>query len=265
LAQRKTWKNTSGYCTDIFAEQAIGFIEKNSQSPFFCYLSFNAPHTPLQVPEEYYQKYKNIDPSAGFSGDQKFNRPMSEKDKEDARKVYAMVSSIDDNLGKLFRKLDELKIADNTLVIFMTDNGPQQNRYVAGMRGLKSSVYRGGVRVPFYLKYPSKFGGNKNIETTSAHIDILPTLAEICKTKLPTDRIIDGKSLVPLLSGKQVDWTDRSLFFYWTRRYPELYNNISLQKGNFKLVGQTNYNAEIADFELYDIKIRPFRTKKSSF
>jgi arylsulfatase len=251
----------NGYCTDIFAEEAIGFIEKNRQSPFFCYLSFNAPHTPLQVPEEYYQKYKNIDPSAGFNDDHKFNRPMSEKDKEDARKVYAMVSSIDDNLEKLFRKLDELKIADNTLVIFMTDNGPQQNRYVAGMRGLKSSVYRGGIRVPFYLRYPAKYGGNTDIETTSAHIDILPTLAEICNAQLPTDRIIDGKSLAALLSGKQVDWADRSLFFYWTRRYPELYNNISLQKGNFKLVGQTNYNAEITDFELYDIKTDHFEQK----
>jgi arylsulfatase len=172
-----------------------------------------------------------------------------------------MVSCIDDNLGKLFAKLEEMKIADNTIVIFMTDNGPQQTRYVAGMRGLKSSVYRGGVRVPFYLRYPAKYKGNKDIETTSAHIDILPTLAEICNAQLPTDRIIDGKSLAPLLKGYQVDWAGRSLFFYWTRRYPELYNNISVQKGNFKLVGQTSYNAKTADFELLDIKLDPFEQK----
>ena len=250
-----------GYCTDIFAEQAIGFIEKNSQSPFFCYLSFNAPHTPLQVPDKYYQQYKNIDPAAGFENDKRPFPKMSEKDKEDARKVYAMVSCIDDNLGKLFSKLDELKITNNTVVIFMTDNGPQQARYVAGMRGLKSSVYRGGVRVPFYLRYPAKYPGNKDIETTSAHIDILPTLAEICNTQLPADRIIDGKSLAPLLNGNQVEWAERSLFFYWTRRYPELYNNISLQKGNYKLVGQTDYNAEITDFELFDIKKDAFEQK----
>jgi arylsulfatase A-like enzyme len=250
-----------GYCTDIFAEQAIGFIEKNWQSPFFCYLSFNAPHTPLQVPDEYYQRYKNIDPAAGFEKDGRPFPAMTDKDKEDARKVYAMVSCIDDNLGKLFKKLDELKIADNTLVIFMTDNGPQQRRYVAGMRGLKGSVYRGGVRVPFYLRYPAKYAVSKDIETTSAHIDILPTLAEICNVELPTDRVIDGKSLVPLLNGNTDDWTDRSLFFYWTRRYPELYNNISLQKGNYKLVGQTSYNAEISDFELFEIKQDPFEQK----
>lgn len=245
-----------GYCTDIFAEQAIGFIEKNRKSPFFCYLAFNAPHTPLQVPEKYYEQYKNIDPAAGFEITNP-NLKMSEKDKEDARKVYAMVSCIDDNLGKLFAKLKELKIDKNTLVIFMTDNGPQQTRYNAGMRGLKSSVYRGGVRVPFYLRYPAEYKGHKVIETTSAHIDILPTLAEICNIKLPADRIIDGKSLVPLLNGNTAEWSNRPLFFYWNRRYPELYYNISLQKGDYKLVAHTSYNAEINDFELFDIKSDP--------
>ncbi len=247
-----------GYCTDIFAEQAIGFIERNRTSPFFCYLSFNAPHTPLQVPDKYYRHYKNIDPSAGFENDKRPFTKMSEKDKEDARKVYAMVSCIDENLGKLFAKLEELKIADNTIVIFMTDNGPQQTRYLAGMRGLKGSVYSGGVRVPFYLRYPAKYVGNKEINTTSAHIDILPTLAEICKVQLPEDRIIDGKSLVPLLDGKKFDWADRSLFFYWNRHYPELYNNIAIQKANYKLVGHTSYNAEITDFELFDIQFDPY-------
>ena len=249
-------KKYEGYCTDIFAAQAIGFIEKNREKPFFCYLAFNAPHTPLQVPEKYYEQYKNIDPSAGFE----ITNPklkMSEKEKEDARKVYAMVSCIDDNLGKLFAKLKELKIEKNTLVIFMTDNGPQQTRYNPGMRGLKSSVYRGGVRVPFYLRYPAEYEGHKVIENTSAHIDILPTLAEICNIKLPSDRIIDGKSLVPLLNGNTVEWSNRPLFFYWNRRYPELYNNISLQKGDYKLVAHTNYNAEINDFELFDIKSDP--------
>lgn len=250
-----------GYCTDIFAEQAIRFIEKNRQSPFFCYLAFNAPHTPLQVPDKYYRQYSAIDPSSGFENDTRPFPDMSEKDKEDARKVYAMVSCIDDNLGKLFQKLEELKIADNTLVIFMTDNGPQQVRYVAGMRGRKGSVYRGGVRVPFYLRYPEKYKGNKDIEIVSAHIDILPTLAEICGAHLPADRVIDGKSLVPLLNEKTVDWTNRPLFFYWNRRYPELYNNISVQKENYKLVGQTNYNAAIEDFELFDIKSDPYEQK----
>lgn len=247
-----------GYCSDIFADQAIQFIENNKASPFFCYLSFNAPHTPLQVPDEYYQKYKDIDPSSGFEGDTRPFPEMSEKDKEDARKVYAMVTNIDDNLGKLFKKLEELKISENTLVVFMTDNGPQQRRYVAGMRGRKGNVYQGGVRVPFYVKYPAAFAQNKDIETMSAHIDVLPTLAELCKVDLPQDRKIDGKSLLPLIQGETVDWADRSLFFYWTRRYPEPYYNMALQKEGYKLVGKTNYNATLEDFELFHLKTDPY-------
>ena len=246
-----------GYCSDIFASEAISFIEQNANAPFFCYLSFNAPHTPLQVPDEYYQKYKDIDPSSGFND----GRPMpemSEKDKEDARKVYAMVDNIDDNLGKLFDKLDELDIAESTMVIFMTDNGPQQRRFVAGMRGRKGSVYRGGVRVPLYVKYPGFNNDEKAIETTVANIDIFPTLADLCNVAIPQDRIIDGKSLMPLINGENTSWTNRSLFFYWNRRYPELYHNMAVLKDNYKLVGNTDFDASIDQFELYNIKDDPF-------
>ncbi|MBT8305508.1 MAG: arylsulfatase, partial [Maribacter sp.] len=247
-----------GYCSDIFAESAIEFIENNHHQPFFCYLSFNAPHTPLQVPDKYYQQYKDIDPSAGFEDDSRPFVEMSEKDKEDARKVYAMVSNIDDNIGRLLQKLDDLKLADNTLVVFMTDNGPQQTRYVAGMRGRKGSVFRGGVRVPFYLRYPNKWRGNLDIETSSAHIDVFPTLSELCNVKLPEERKIDGKNLAPLIEGEEIPWEDRPLFFYWTRRYPELYQNMALQSGSYKLVGQTDYNAQITDFGLFNIKDDPY-------
>tara|TARA_B110000914_G_scaffold70449_1_gene61575 strand:- start:1587 stop:3290 length:1704 start_codon:yes stop_codon:yes gene_type:complete len=247
-----------GYCSDIFTQQAINFIKKNKESPFFCYLSFNAPHTPLQVPEKYYQLYKDIDPASGFKKDNKPFTKMTERDKEDARKVYAMVSNIDDNIGKLLKKLDDLNIADNTLIIFMTDNGPQQTRYVSGMRGLKGNVYQGGVRVPFYIKYPSSFKKNKDVKTMAAHIDILPTLAQVCNVELPKERIIDGKSLLPLIKGKEVDWIGRSLFSYWTRRYPELYYNMALRKGDYKLVGNTNYNAPIKDFELFNLENDPY-------
>ena len=247
-----------GYCSDIFADKAIAFIEKNHEQPFFCYLSFNAPHTPLQVPDSYYERYKNIDPASGFDGDSRPFVAMGEQDKEDARKVYAMVTNIDDNIGKLIQKLDDLNISDNTLVIFMTDNGPQQVRYTAGLRGRKGSVYRGGVRVPFYMRYPSKYKGNRAIETTTAHIDILPTLSEICDVKLPENKKLDGRNLVPLLNDKKVAWENRPLFFYWTRRYPELYQNMAVQKGIYKLVGHTDYNAQIEDFGLFNIKEDPF-------
>lgn len=247
-----------GYCSDIFADKAIAFIEENHKKPFFCYLSFNAPHTPLQVPDKYYQMYKDIDPSSRFDNDPRPFVKMSDKDKEDARKVYAMITNIDDNIGKLLRKLDDLKISENTLVVFMTDNGPQQVRYVAGMRGRKGSVFSGGVRVPFYLRYPAKLKGNKDIETTAAHMDILPTLSEICGVKMPEDRKIDGKNLAPLLTEQKVLWEDRSLFFYWTRRYPELYQNMALQRGPYKLVAHVDYDSPIDDYELFNIQEDPY-------
>ncbi|MEX0275379.1 MAG: arylsulfatase [Flavobacteriaceae bacterium] len=251
----------SGYCSDIFADSAIQFIEKNREGPFFCYLSFNAPHTPLQVPQHYYRQYADIDPSISFEKNNATDRKMSGKDKEDARRVYAMVTNIDDNIGRLLKKVDDLGITENTIIIFMTDNGPQQLRYVGGMRGLKGSVFRGGVRVPFFMRYPEQFKEHIEIETTAAHIDVLPTLAQLCHVEPPTDRKLDGKSLLPLLEGGHVDWADRPLFFYWTRKYPERYHNIALQKGNYKLVGHTNFDASIEDFNLFDIKDDPNEQK----
>ena len=247
-----------GYCSDILASNAIRFIEKNKNNPFFCYLSFNAPHGPLQVPDHYYQMYKGIDPSVDFEKNNPHHLKMSESDKEDARKVYAMVTNIDDNIGKVLRKLKELEIEENTIVIFMTDNGPQQLRYTGGMRGKKGTVYQGGTRVPFFLRFPSLSEGNKDIEKMAAHIDVLPTLSELCHVDLPKDRKIDGKSLVPLIKGEKVDWSNRSLFTYWTRKYPELYNSMAIQKEWYKLVGQTDYNATIEQFELYNLKEDPY-------
>ncbi len=255
-------KAYTGYCSDIFAQAAIGFIEQNHDQPFFCFLSFNAPHTPLQVPEKYYNMYRDIDPASGFPDDGRPFPEMSKKNKEDARKVYAMITNIDDNVGKLLQKLEELKIADNTLVVFMTDNGPQQPRYVSGMRGRKGSVFRGGIRVPFYFRLPEKFQGNRDIDAPTAHIDVLPTLADLCNANLPDGHKVDGKNLVSLLNEDETEiFNTRPLFFYWTRRHPELYHNIALQKGSYKLVGNTNYQAGIEDFELFNIQNDEFEQK----
>lgn len=248
-----------GYCSDIFAENAIQFITENKDEPFFCYLSFNAPHTPLQVPEKYLERYADIDPSTGFDADDRPFQEMSEKNKEDARRVYAMVNNIDDNLGLLFKKLEDLGIEEETLVIFMTDNGPQQNRYRAGLRGRKGSVWRGGVRVPLLFKYPKMKTKVEEVNASVAHLDILPTLAALCQAELPKMKKIDGENMLPLLQGQEVEAiNNRALFFTWTRKSPELYNNMALQKGPYKLVGQTDYDAPITDFGLFNIAADPY-------
>ena len=249
-------KPYQGYCSDIFTENAIEFIEKNKNNPFFCYLSFNAPHNPLQVPDEYYQIYKNIDPTEGIDPNLIPHEKINEQTKENTRKVYAMVTNIDDNLKKLFAKVEELGIKENTIVIFMTDNGPQHARYVAGMKGRKTSVYNGGIRVPFYFRYPNEFSGDKEVDQMTAHIDLLPTLSKLCGTRIPEDRKIDGRNFIPSIEGKIQP--ERSFFSYWTRKYPELFNNIALQRGQFKLVGKTDYDSEIENFQLYDTNKDPF-------
>lgn len=249
-------KPYQGYCSDIFTENAIEFIEKNKNNPFFCYLSFNAPHNPLQVPDEYYQIYKNIDPTEGIDPNLIPNEKINEQTKENTRKVYAMVTNIDDNLKNLFAKVEELGIKENTIVIFMTDNGPQHARYVAGMKGRKTSVYNGGIRVPFYFRYPNEFSGDKEVDQMTAHIDLLPTLSKLCGTRIPEDRKIDGRNFIPSIEGKIQP--ERSFFSYWTRKYPELFNNIALQRGQFKLVGKTDYDSEIENFQLYDTNKDPF-------
>ncbi len=243
-------KKYDGYCSDIFTNEAINFVEKNKSERFFCYLSFNAPHTPLQLPKKYYEMYKDLDPEKVSNENEII---MSEKDKEDAKKVYGMVSNIDDNIGRLLKKLDELGISDNTIVIFMTDNGPQQLRYVSGLRGLKSDVYNGGIKVPFYLRYPRIFPEGQDTNVFSAHIDVLPTISKLCGLNLPKNRLIDGIDLFSNIKKQ-----NRSFFSYWTRRLPELYNNISVQNGDYKLVGNTDHNSPITDFELYNTTKDPY-------
>ncbi|MEM6628535.1 MAG: arylsulfatase [Bacteroidota bacterium] len=253
-----------GYCSDIFTNAAIDFIGKNREGPFFCYLPFNAPHTPLQLPKHYEDMYADlsIDSSTYPRFDRSFPQ-MRERDIEAARKVYGMVSNIDDNVGRLLKQLDEWELTDNTLVIFLTDNGPQQRRYTGGFRGLKSSVYEGGVHVPFFIRYPKVLPPNQNIDVPAAHFDLVPTLLDMLDQKVPDS--LDGKSLWPLLQGKSVDWADtRPIFMEWNRGFPERYKNIAVRQGNYKLVGQSNYTAQAADLELYDLSQDPGETHNIS-
>ena len=243
-------KKYDGYCSDIFTDEALKFIESNKSNQFFCYLSFNAPHTPLQLPEKYYDLYKDLDPSLIYE-DEKIK--MSKKDINDAKKIYGMITNIDHNVGKLIKKLKELKIDKNTILIFMTDNGAQQKRYASNLRGLKGKVYEGGIKVPFYLKFPKIHGNNgKDINSLSAHIDVLPSLLNLCDIEIPKDIKIDGKNFL----NKHLE--ERSFFSYWTRKSPELYQNMSLNKGKYKLVGNTNYDSPIESFELFDIDRDPY-------
>jgi len=249
---------TKGYCSDVFTEAAMDFVEDNKENPFFLYLSFNAPHGPLQLPQKYYDMYKDTDPDAGLM-DQGLPYPkVTEHSRENARKVYGMVTNIDDNLRLLFNKLETLGLEENTLVIFMTDNGPQHPRYIAGMRGRKGSVFQGGVRVPSFWYYPKVFKEARDIKTPAAHYDILPTLVALTGAKMPTDLELEGKSLMPLLTKSEENMPERYINRYWARAAPVRYRNVSTRKGDLKLVG-VGKDAEGNDsFELFDLSKDPY-------
>ncbi|QDT42335.1 Arylsulfatase [Gimesia alba] len=186
---------TKGYITDVLTDKAIDFIKQNQEQPFFCYVPYNAPHSPWIVPEKYWQKYAN--------------KGLDDK----ARCAYAMVDSVDENLGRLLQTLDDLKLADNTIVLFLTDNGPNSKRYNGDMRGRKGSIHEGGIRVPLFVRYPGKIRPGTVVKPIAAHIDILPTLLEFCGVESVSGIPVDGKSLVPLLTDDATEnWPERMLF-----------------------------------------------------
>ncbi len=259
------WENgkrvkRDGYCSDIFTDQAIEFIKEQGKvsddHPFFLYLSFNAPHTPLQLPEKYYEEYKHLNYGQGdFENGGSNVKEMQSRDMEDARKVYGMVSNIDDNLGRLWKTLSDLELEKNTLVIFLTDNGPQQRRYTSGLNGRKGSVLEGGIRVPCFFYWKDQLKGNSVLNYPSAHIDMMPTLLEFAGITYEGD--MDGTSLVPILKGG-TEPEERPLFFVWTRGYPQPYSNMAVRKGPFKLVGQTEYGESTDLLQLYNLEEDPY-------
>jgi len=253
---------TQGYCSDVFTGAAMEFIEKNCSDdinqPFFIYLAYNAPHTPLQVPGEYLEMYRDIDISIGDYPDKGQFPEMNEKDIDDARRVYGMVTNIDDNLQLLFNKLTELELIERTLIVFLTDNGPQQRRYTAGLRERKGSVYEGGIRVPCFWYWKGHLTDNFEIDDPAANIDVLPTILDLCGIDLPKGIDLDGRSLAPLLRGEVSSLPERTLFFEWQRGFTEPYRNIAVRKGDYKMVGNIEYSEDPAGLELYHISDDPY-------
>lgn len=231
-----------GYCTDIFFQQALDFLERHRDQPFFIYLPTNAPHSPYDVPDSYIEPY--------------LKQGLSEKD----ARIYGMITNIDENVGRLLDKLDALELRDHTIVIFMTDNGPTTQHFTAGLRDQKSSVYEGGIRVPFFLRWPGRFSPRK-IDTIAAHIDVVPTLLEATGTPKPGEVLLDGRSLLPLLTGSPVPWPERVIYIQSHRgNEPQLYRNFAAISQRFKLVQPLSFRQEMPPdpvFELYDIEADP--------
>jgi arylsulfatase A-like enzyme len=243
-----------GYCTDIWFREGIRFIEKNRAKPFFLYLALNAPHGPYRVPEEWAKPYRETPEGKAFAN------------------FYGMVANIDHNMGLLRERLAELGLAENTILIFMTDNGTSAGSkfrgldsealagFNAGMRGKKSSIYDGGHRVPFFLHWAGGgFTGGRDIDTLAAHIDVLPTLAELCDIAIPVEYQPDGLSLVPLLKDRDTPWPRNHHIlqfhggaFNVSLPEPQLHSVVMTER--WRLVHSD-------DWELYDIEADPAQRK----
>lgn len=240
----RDYTSYEGYCTDIWFQEGMRFIERHRDEPFFCYIPTNAPHSPHLVEPRYSDPYLDLTP-----------------DPERA-KFYGMVANIDENFGRLRAHLAQLGLSHNTILIFMTDNGSAggvrtgDGQFVvsgfnAGMRGQKGSPYEGGHRVPFFLHWPAgNLDQGRDIATLAANVDFMPTLAELCDLDVPDDLDWDGTSLQPLLDPETAtDWPDRALVTDSQRLvYPVKWRKSAVMTQDWRLVNGT---------ELYHMTIDP--------
>jgi arylsulfatase A-like enzyme len=247
-----------GYCTDVFTDGALTFLKENKADPFFLYISYNAPHTPLQLPRRYEDMYKNLKFNSAFDKDPaKPWSKMTEADKESARKVYGMVTNIDDNVGRLLTELKNQGLDKNTIVVFLTDNGNQQLRYNTGFRGLKGSVYEGGTRVPLLISGAGIFPENKVVNGLVAHVDVTPTLLDAVHLPMSEQVQADGHSVLQLMLGKE-QTADRIFNNSWNRGWPEPYRSAAIYQGDYKLLAVNASEEDLNSFELFNLKSDPF-------
>jgi arylsulfatase A-like enzyme len=211
LEHNGTLVKGNGYLTDDLTDHAIDFIEQNKEKPFFCYLPYNTPHVPMQVPERFWKKF------AGSELELRHHKPKKE-DLEHTRAALAMCENIDWNVGRVLKKLDELGLAENTIVIYFSDNGPNGWRWNDGMKGKKGSTDEGGVRSPFSIRWPKTIEPGTQVPHIAGAIDLLPTLADLAGIPLVGDKPLDGISIKPLLLGTATAWPDRMIINAWRGR-----------------------------------------------
>lgn len=210
-----------GFIIDDLTNKALEFIEQNRDKPFFAYIPYNTPHSPMQVPDRWWNKFKDKDLAMRPTSKKRENLPHT-------RAALAMCENIDWNVGRILDRLDELKLANDTIVVYFCDNGPNGNRWNGGMKGRKGSTDEGGVRSPLLVRWPGKIKAGKTVPQISAAIDLLPTLAELAEVPVASRKPLDGVSLKPLLLTRKDGWPERNIYSHWRGR-------VSLRTQRFRL------------------------------
>jgi len=246
---------TKGYITDVLTDEAMKFITANKTRPFFCYLAYNAPHSPYQVPDRYFDKFK----AKGFDNT--------------VAAFYGMCENLDDNVGRLLAHLEAENLADNTIVLFLTDNGGTAGvkTYNAGMRGGKTSVHEGGTRVPLFMRWPAARWQPHLVAPIVSHIDLFPTLLDLCGVKAPDGPKVDGITLRPLLEkAGRAAWPERTLFTHnpidETNKFPgavrtQRHRLVREIKGPAGGSNAKANDASATPWQLYDMESDPSETK----
>ncbi|TWT84108.1 Arylsulfatase [Planctomycetes bacterium CA13] len=239
----------NGYCTDVFFNECKRFIAMRSEKPFFAYLPLNAMHSPHTVAEKY---------SAAF---------IADGHSEDRSKFFGQIIQFDENLGHLFDFLETQHIAENTIVIFMGDNGTAQGAngrepadgFNAGMRGKKGSVYEGGHRVACFVRWPARLKAGRAIAELTSCRDWLPTLIQWCDLDAPNDVKFDGQSIQGLMNDRVTNWPDRTLFVERQSDHPTLHRPHK-SRAQYPHYAVLTEKWRMVDGELYDIINDPAQT-----
>lgn len=200
-----------GFIIDDLTSHALQFIEDHRDEPFFVYLPYNTPHSPMQVPDEYWDRFKDKELSMR-------NRDPEREDIAHTRAALAMCENIDWNVGRIDQTLSRLKLMDNTIVVYFCDNGPNGSRWNGDMKGRKGSTDEGGVRSPLLIRWPGKIPAGRKLTEISGAIDLLPTLADLAGIPVASQKPLDGVSLKRLLTEENVAWPDRILFSHWNKK-----------------------------------------------
>ncbi|MDE0958312.1 MAG: arylsulfatase [Planctomycetota bacterium] len=259
-------RQMKGYCTDIYFDEALKFARQAHQEekPFLAIITDNCPHGPWHdTPAEELEMYKDVDLSVAAFPQEKGAPLKGNWNQDQVRRSYAMITNIDENIGKMIEQVDAMGIGKETLILFFCDNGPEGRRFVSGFRGSKSSTLEGGVRSPFFARWPGTLQTGVATSWPAAIYDVLPTVLAACSVPVPQGVKIDGTSFLADLKGAKVKRRPRTVVIQAHRGdRPLLYHNFMARKNFMKLVHPSPFWRDTfegePDFQLYDLSKDPY-------